>query len=65
MVTYFSKEQQILKNKLENEINVSSDNPKADLLFSLCWDYGHARDQEVRAFYIDLVDLIKSESERG
>lgn len=50
-----------LKSDLEFEFGISSDNPKADMLFNIAWKLGHfsAGYAEVVNHYQDLVSLIK------
>lgn len=48
-----------LKNTLEKE-NGLEGHPKAQVLFDLAWDYGHAYgDNEVRSYYEDMAELLK------
>jgi hypothetical protein len=48
-----------LKARLEEEYGVK-DNPKADELFRIAYEYGHsAGEEEVELYYSNLVDLIK------
>lgn len=45
--------------KLEEEFDIV-DHPKARALWNLAWEYGHSYGgEEVRSYYVDMVDLIK------
>lgn len=51
--------QMLLKENLEKEFDLMG-HPKAEKLFFLAWEYGHAHGEtEVRNYYEDLIDLVR------
>lgn len=48
-----------LRASLETEFSMTG-HPKAEKLWKLAWDYGHAYgDNDIRGYYIDLVELVQ------
>lgn len=56
---HMDRQKEMLRKALEQEFGVVG-HPKAEKLWSLAWDFGHAAgDHEVRAYYQDMVELLK------